>query len=81
MITYDRTVPLYEYRCRECDDRFELRRSFTEADAPAACPSGHTEAVRLLPVFASVGRASGHDAPATNAPSGPCGGSCACFPG
>jgi len=72
-------VPLYEYRCRECDERFELRRTFDDADAPATCPSGHEKAVRVLPVFASVGRAAA-TAPAT-APAAPCGGACACHPG
>jgi putative FmdB family regulatory protein len=76
-------VPLYEYRCRECDERFELRRSFDDADAPAACPSGHHEAVRLLPVFASVGRSGGPASSTTAAPAMPrgCGGACACHPG
>jgi len=75
-------VPLYEYRCRICDAQFELRRSFDDADTGAVCPSGHDDAVRLLPVFASVGRAA--DAGASTAdrpPAGPCGGDCACFPG
>lgn len=70
----------YEYRCRTCDDRFELRRSMAEADAPAACGEGHTDVVRLLSVFASVGSASAGSAPsAAPMPSGGgCGGHCAC---
>ena len=71
-------MPLYEYRCRECDARFELRRSFADADAHASCPTGHDDAVRLLPVFASM--RAGSSASEAPAPSGPCGGSCACFP-
>ena len=70
----------YEYRCRTCDDRFELRRSMAEADAPATCRDGHTDVVRLLSVFASVGSASPGSAPAS-APmpsGGGCGGHCAC---
>ena len=78
---YAGAVPLYEYRCRECDERFELRRGFDDADAPATCPSGHDEAVRLLQVFASVGRAAGNETATAPAPAGPCGGSCACYPG
>jgi putative FmdB family regulatory protein len=72
----------YEYRCRTCDDRFELRRPMAESDAPASCPAGHPDAVRLLSVFASVGSAT--SAPASTAPGGgggPCGGACACYPG
>ena len=69
----------YEYRCRTCDDRFELRRPMAEADAPAACPSGHADVVRLLSVFATVGAAGGSGpAPAATPSGGGCGGACAC---
>jgi putative FmdB family regulatory protein len=72
-------VPLYEYRCRTCDDRFEMRRSMADADEPAACPDGHADAVRLLSVFAATGRAaSSSSAASTAAPAAPCGSSCAC---
>jgi putative FmdB family regulatory protein len=71
-------MPTYEYRCRACDTRFELRRPMAESDAPAACPEGHDDAVRLLSVFAAVGSAS-PSAGAAAAP-GPCGGACACYP-
>ena len=47
----------YEYRCKVCDDRFEVRRPMSEADASTTCPSGHREVARLLSVFASVGGA------------------------
>ena len=67
----------YEYRCRTCDDRFELRRPMSEADAPAACPSGHADVVRLLSVFATVG-AGTSAGPAAAPMGGGCGGACAC---
>jgi putative FmdB family regulatory protein len=75
-------VPLYDFRCPTCDERFELRRSMAEADEPASCPSGHAGAKRLLAVFASTGRSGGTSsstAPASM-PSGGggCGGHCAC---
>ena len=73
-------MPLYEYRCRTCDDTFEVRRSMSESNAPAACPSGHDNSVRLLSVFASVG-ASGASQGATSAPQpsgGGCGSACGC---
>jgi putative FmdB family regulatory protein len=69
------TVPLYEFRCKTCDDTFELRRSMSEANAPATCPSGHDNAVRLLSVFASVG-ASSASSGASSAPAMPSGGGC-----
>jgi len=70
-------VPLYEYRCKECDRRFDLRRALAEADAPAQCPDGHRDAVRLLSAFAAVGRAT---TPMASGPA-PCGASCACAHG
>ena len=72
-------MPVYEYRCRSCDEVFEVRRPMSESSEPATCPDGHADAVRLLSVFASVGasRSAGSDAPA---PTGSCGGGCACYP-
>jgi putative FmdB family regulatory protein len=71
-------MPLYEYRCRECDTRFEARRAVTDADAALPCPDGHPNAVRLLSVFAATGRAG---AGAASAGGAPCGASCMCHPG
>ena len=70
-------MPLYEYRCRTCDARFEARRSTAQADAPVACPDGHRDATRLLSVFATTGRAEPSFCAAPAA--GRCGGAaCAC---
>ena len=37
-------MPLYEYRCSECDAKFELLRSIAVRGDPATCPRGHTTA-------------------------------------
>jgi putative FmdB family regulatory protein len=77
-------MPRYEYRCRTCDEVFELRRSMSDSDAPAFCPQGHAETSRLLSVFATVGGAApSAGAVADTGPpaGGPCGGACACYPG
>ena len=66
-------MAVYEYRCRTCDDLFELRRPMSDSDAPAECPQGHADTVRLLSVFASAGAATSADVPA-----GGCGPACAC---
>ena len=74
-------MAVYEYRCRTCDDLFELRRPMSESDAPAECPHGHADTVRLLSVFASAGVATGaaSGGPAGGeAPAGGCGSACAC---
>jgi putative FmdB family regulatory protein len=72
-------MPLYEYRCRTCDDVFEVRRPMSESNAPAECPSGHGETVRLLSMFASAGASpSAPSAAQTPAGGGCCGGGCGC---
>jgi putative FmdB family regulatory protein len=76
-------MPTYEFRCRTCDAIFEEKRPMSESDAPALCPGGHRETVKLLSVFASTGgrstsSVSGADvAAAMSAPKGH-GGGCAC---
>lgn len=71
-------MPLYDFRCPTCDERFELRRSIAEADDPASCPAGHPGARRLLTVFASTGRAAAGAPALSGPPAGGCGGACAC---
>ncbi|MFF1839676.1 zinc ribbon domain-containing protein [Streptomyces sp. NPDC058231] len=66
-------MPRYEYRCRSCGDTFELSRPMAESSAPASCPAGHEDTVKLLSTVA-VGGSSAGSAPA--APSGGGGGGC-----
>ena len=68
-------MPVYEYRCRTCDTRFEARRPMSEAAAPIDCPDGHVDTTRLLSVFASVGHGAASSARPT-AGTGPVGGGC-----
>jgi putative FmdB family regulatory protein len=44
-------MPLYEYRCRNCDHQFEVQQSFTD-DALTVCPECEGA---LRKVFAPVG--------------------------
>jgi putative FmdB family regulatory protein len=74
-------MPRYEYRCRTCDDQFELQRPMADANAPAACPQGHGDAKRLLSMFgATFGGAASPGAATMAAPTGGgcCGGGCGC---
>lgn len=43
--------PLYEFRCKTCDDTFEMRRSMAESNLALSYPAGHDNAVRLLSVL------------------------------
>ncbi|MEZ5218421.1 MAG: zinc ribbon domain-containing protein [Ilumatobacteraceae bacterium] len=71
-------MPLYEYKCKDCDTVFEVRRPMAEANEATVCAEGHP-ATRLLSVFASVGGGSSAPAPAVAPrPAGGCGGHCAC---
>ncbi|MYU50827.1 MULTISPECIES: FmdB family zinc ribbon protein [Streptomyces] len=67
-------MPRYEYRCRPCSSTFELNRPMAESSAPAVCPDGHEDTVKLLSTVAVGGAAS---APAPSGGGGSCcGGGC-----
>ncbi|GAA3389829.1 FmdB family zinc ribbon protein [Cryptosporangium minutisporangium] len=69
----------YEYRCRECQTVFEVRRSMHES-APSAvpCPSGHLDTSRVFSAVAVTGVGGSTALPAASAPAGGgcCGGGC-----
>ena len=45
-------MPIYEYVCVDCNQKFEMRRSFNQADDPATCPEcGGQHVRRLLSTF------------------------------
>ncbi|WP_406264481.1 zinc ribbon domain-containing protein [Actinacidiphila glaucinigra] len=72
-------MPRYEYRCRSCGTTFELSRPMAESSAPAECPAGHDDTVKLLSTVAVGGTAaaSGSAAPRPAAGGGGCcGGGC-----
>ncbi|MET9362543.1 zinc ribbon domain-containing protein [Streptomyces sp. NPDC006632] len=72
-------MPRYEYRCRSCGDTFELSRPMAESAAPAACPVGHDDTVKLLSTVAVGGSAKSGPAPAGGGGGGGggcCGGGC-----
>ncbi|MEW2553060.1 zinc ribbon domain-containing protein [Streptomyces zhihengii] len=68
-------MPRYEYRCRTCGDTFEVSRPMAESSAPADCPAGHDDTVKLLSAVAVGGTAAGGSGTAP-APSGGGGGGC-----
>lgn len=73
-------MPLYEYYCRTCGEKFELLRSMSRSEESASCPQGHPGAARTLSVFAAVGRTvadASYRAPAAGGGCA-CGGACSC---
>ncbi|MFF2811681.1 zinc ribbon domain-containing protein [Streptomyces sp. NPDC058000] len=71
-------MPRYEYRCRPCGTTFELNRPMAESSAPASCPEGHQDTVKLLSTVAVGGTASapGPSAAPRGGGGGCCGGGC-----
>ena len=49
-------MPIYEYACCDCGLKFELLRSFSQADEKTSCPHCHNSAERKLSLFASFSR-------------------------
>ena len=68
-------MPRYEYRCKSCGRTFELNRPMAESSAPATCPDGHEDTVKLLSTVAVGGSASAAPQPSGGG-GGCCGGGC-----
>ncbi len=48
-------MALYEYKCAECEERFDLMRPMSAADEAAECPEcGSGESQRVISNFASI---------------------------
>ena len=74
-------MPLYEYYCQRCEQRFELLRPLARMDDPAPCPKGHDGGERVLSTFAAFSQGSGGPGEALGGGGGCAGcsgGNCAC---
>lgn len=75
-------MPIYEYMCAGCQTKFELLRSFSRADEPAACPQCQSQdSRRLISAFASFSKGEGGVTTAIGGSScgrGSCGGCSGC---
>jgi putative FmdB family regulatory protein len=74
-------MALYDYRCRTCDERFEVERPMTAVVTSTPCPDGHLDTVRLLSSFATTGAAASSRpamAGGGGGGGGCCGGGCGC---
>lgn len=75
-------MPLYEYVCRDCGNRFEEMRPVAErlnAPACSACSGSRTALAMSAP--GRVGAGAPHPAPSAgqgNGAGGCCGGACGC---
>ena len=76
-------MPLYEFHCQACQQRFSERRPFSEAAAPAECPHCQSRRTRkLLGSAAVIGLSNatrGENIPLSASGNSACGcGACSC---
>lgn len=77
-------MPVYEYLCGDCNQKFELFVPQRMSANGVVCKECHSSKVRkLVSSFASVGATSGMDMEVASGPSesmggGCCGGACGC---
>lgn len=71
-------MPLYEYHCEPCNDRFEVLRPMSKGNDPATCPVCGGTGRRMLSVFAAVTVGGSGEGPMPIAGGGCCGGACGC---
>ena len=72
-------MPVYEYRCNKCDDKFELLRGISQANEDATCPKCHKTAKKVLSKFMSYSKSGNLTTPiagTTNSCSGCSSSSC-----
>jgi putative FmdB family regulatory protein len=72
-------MPLYEYLCDPCEEKFEVLRTMSKGAEPASCPTCGGEGHRVLSVFASVSVGTGGEP--ISSPIGGMGGGGACCGG
>ena len=49
-------MPIYEYICPSCNQKFELLRPLSQANEEASCPRCHNKAERILSTFSSLSK-------------------------
>lgn len=73
-------MPIYEYRCESCSEKFDVLTRFAERDQAQMCPSCESTKTRVLVssfAFAGTGEASeSADFGGGESTGGCCGGGC-----
>ncbi len=52
-------MPIYEYSCHDCGQKFELMRTFSQADTETSCQNCGSTQVRRLPSLVNAFSDSG----------------------
>ena len=64
-------MPMYEYRCEDCGERFEKLVRSSSSQEPIGCPNcGGTDTRKQFSTFASVGVRAGVSSAPACAPGG-----------
>jgi putative FmdB family regulatory protein len=75
-------MPLYEYYCSHCHNKFDALRPIGQADVPIKCTHCESQrTARVLSLFFAVGGGSSASSDAAESSGGGgcgCGGHCAC---
>ena len=77
-------MPIYEYACTTCRNRFEQMRSMDSFEEPAACPDCGSPSARVLSLFSAFVKGPGGELAPVAAAGGGCGcggGACGCSSG
>jgi len=72
-------MPIYEYRCESCSEKFEVLTRFAERDSAQMCPACESTKTRVLVSSFAVtggGESSSLDFASEGGGGGCCGGSC-----
>lgn len=60
-------MPIYEYECKSCGEKFEARRNISDSDTELKCPKcGKKEPRRVFSSFSCSGFSGGSCAPTTS---------------
>ena len=51
-------MPIYEYRCTACENKFEKLRPISKADDETLCPVCNNNGQRILSTFAAFSKGS-----------------------
>jgi putative FmdB family regulatory protein len=49
-------MPIYEYECEKCANRFEVKRSFSQSDDPAYCEKCGESGKKLMSHFSAFNK-------------------------
>jgi len=67
-------MPIYEYRCTQCGERFDVRQAIDEDGSKVTCPKCQAGNPRkLLPTFFSTNSSESSDISCPTCSSGVCG--------